>query len=134
MHITNFHDLLQAARYEPLPQRFLFVFTSVELPADSTEQQRADFAAGEGGTLTPLMCVDKSPQELDSFADLCGEAAQFAQPWGLVFAAAMSGGPGEPPDEAAVDQAFESMVGDIKQGRLERYIPFDKDGLPVRIG
>jgi hypothetical protein len=134
MHITNFNDLLQAARYEPLPQRLLFVFTSVELPADSTEQQRADFAAGEGGTLTPLMCVDKSPQELDSFADLCAEAAQFAQPWGLVFAAAISGGPGEAPGEAAVDQAFQSMVEDIKQDRLERYIPFDKDGLPVRIG
>lgn len=134
MHITNFNDLLQAARYEPLPQRLLFVFTGVELPSDSTAQQRADFAAGHGGTLTPLMCVDKSPQELDSFTALCTEAAQFEQPWVLVFSAALSGTPGEPPAEAGIDLAFQNMVEDIKQGRLDRYIPFDRDGQPVQIG
>ena len=134
MQITNFNDLLQAARYEPLPQRLLFVFAAVELPPDSTAQQRADFAAGQGGALTPLMCVDKSPQELDSFAALCAEASQFAQPWGLVFSAAVSGTPGQPPAEAAVDHAFQGMVEDLKQGRMARYIPFDRDGHPVTIG
>lgn len=135
MLISNFNDLLQTARYEPLPQRLLFVFVAVELPQDSTEQQRQDFAAGHGGTLTPLMCVDKSPQELDSFAALSQEAAQFDQPWGLVFAAAISGAaPGEPPLDAAIDKAFQAMVEDLKQGRLSHYIPFDRDGLPVQIG
>lgn len=134
MHITSFHDLLQAARYEPLSQRLLFVFTAVELPADSTAQQRADFDAGHGGTLAPLMCVDKSPQELDSFDALCAEAQQFRQPWALVFAAALSGTPGQPPADKAVDQALEAMVDDLKHGRLERYIPFNRDGQPVQIG
>lgn len=134
MNISTFNDLLQAARYEPLPQRLLFVFTAVELPEDSTAQQRADFEAGHGGELAPLMCVDKSPQELDSFSALCAEAQQFQQPWGLVFAAALSGTPGQPPADKAVDDAFEAMVEDLKQGRLERYIPFDRDGVPVQIG
>lgn len=132
MQISNFDDLLQAARYEPLPQRLLFVFAAVELPADSTPQQRADFEAGHGGSLAPMMCVDKSPQELDSFGALCAEAEQFKQPWGLVFSAALSGTPGQVPSDAAVDAAFESMVEDLKQGRLDRYIPFDRTGQPVQ--
>ena len=134
MHISNFNDLLQAARYEPLPQRLLFVFTAVELPEDSSAQQRTDFEAGHGGALAPQMCVDKSPQELDSFDALCAEAAQFQKPWGLVFAAALSGTPGQVPADSEVDAAFESMVEDLKKGRLERYIPFDRTGQPVQFG
>ena len=134
MHIIHFNDLLQAARHEPLPQRLLFVFAAIELPPDSTAQQRADFDAGHGGTLTPIMCVDKNPQEFGSFAALCAEAAQFQQPWGLVFAAALSGTPGQAPADRAVDDAFKAMVENLKQGRLERYLAFDRDGQPVQIG
>lgn len=133
MEITNFDDLLQAARYEAVPQQLMFVFAAIELPEDSTAQQRADFAAGQGGTLTPSMCVDKSPQELDSFSALCDEAVQFDKPWGMVFAAVISGSAGKQPTEAAIDKAFEGMVDDIKQGRLDRYIPFDRYGQPMRI-
>lgn len=133
MEITNFDDLLQAARCEALPQRLMFVFAAAELPDDSTAQQRADFAAGQGGTLTPSMCVDKSPQELDSFTALCEEAVQFYKPWGMVFAAVISGSTGLEPSEASVNQALEGMVEDIKQGRLDRYIPFGRDGHPIQI-
>jgi hypothetical protein len=134
MLISNFDDLLQTARYETLPQRLLFVFVATELPTDCTEQQRQEFENGQGGALAPLMCVDKSPQELDSFAALSREAAQFEQPWGLVFAAAMSGAaPGQPPCDVAIDQALQGMVENLKQGRIDGYIPFDQNGLPVRI-
>ena len=47
-----------------------------------------------GGALVPLMCVDKTPQELASFDALVQEAQQFTAPghdWAMVFAAAMSG-------------------------------------------
>ena len=84
--------------------------------------------------MIPLMCADKSPQELDSFAALYKEATQFDQPWRMVFAGALSGTPGSPPAEKAVDIAFEVMVEDLKQGQLDRYIPFDREGLPVQIG
>ena len=134
MQISNFDDLLHAARYQPVPQRLLFVFTAVELPPDSTEQQKADFAAGYGGALAPLMCVDKSPQELGSFTELCQEATQFGQPWGMVFAAALSGTPGYPPTDPAIDTALQRMVEDLKQGRLAAYIPFDAEGQPVQMG
>lgn len=134
MNISSFDDLLQAARYQPLPQRLLFVFAAVELPDGSTPQQRADFEAGHGGALVPLMCVDKSPQELDSFDVLVQEAAQFGRPWAMVFAAALSGSPGEPPTTEAAEQPLERMVEAIKQGDIGNYIPFDTQGNAVQLG
>jgi len=134
MDISSFDDLLQAARYQPLPQRLLFVFAGVELPDDATPEQRARFEAGEGGALVPMMCVDKSPQELDSFEVLVQEASQFGQSWGMVFAAAVSGSPGEPPTSEEAEKALERMVESIKQGDIGAYIPFDRRGQPVNIG
>ncbi len=78
MEITRFEDLLAAARAQPEPQRLLFVFAAVELPDDATPQERDGFTRGEGGALVPQMCVDKAPHELNTFADLVTEAAQFA--------------------------------------------------------
>ena len=74
MSISSFDDLLRAARQQPEPQRMLFVFTGAELPDDSTPEQRRDFAAGAGGALVPLMCVDKTPDELTTFAALAEES------------------------------------------------------------
>jgi hypothetical protein len=68
MNISSFDDLLQAAMQQAQPQRLLFVFASADLPADSTEEQRARFQAGEGGALVPVMCVDKAPDELKNLA------------------------------------------------------------------
>jgi hypothetical protein len=134
MEISSFKDLLQAARYQPLPQRLLFVFAAVELPEGSTAQQRADFETGHGGALVPFMCVDKSPQELDSFDALAAEAAQFGRPWAMVFTAAMSGSPGEPPSAADAEKPLERMVEAIKQGDIGSYIPFDTHGNAVQLG
>ncbi|HQS32831.1 MAG TPA: ribonucleotide reductase subunit alpha, partial [Polaromonas sp.] len=77
MNISSFDDLLQAARAQPEPQRLLFVFAGVELPDDATPEQRQRFAAGQGGALVPLMCVDKRPDELASFGALMQESSQF---------------------------------------------------------
>ena len=95
MNIASFDDLLVAARQQPEPQRLLFVFAGVELPDDATEAQRARFEQGQGGALVPRMCVDKTPQELPSFAALVAEAQQFTAPghdWVMVFAAAYANG------------------------------------------
>ena len=51
VEISNFDDLLRAARAQPQPQRLLFVFAGAELPDDSTPEQRAAFESGEGGAL-----------------------------------------------------------------------------------
>ncbi len=134
MNISCFDDLLTLARQQPTPQRLLFVFAGIELPADSTPEQRAQFEAGEGGALVPLMCVDKSPAELESFSALVREASQFDHQWGMVFAAAMSGTSARPPTSADAEVPLQRMVEAIKVGNIGAYIPFDLQGLAVNFG
>ena len=137
MEISSFDDLLRAARLQPEPQRLLFVFAAVELPDDATPAQRARFEAGQGGALVPLMCVDKTPQELASFDALVREAQQFTAPghdWAMVFAAAMSGTLNRAPTSAEVEAPLQRMVDSIKAGSHGAFIPFDRQGQPVRFG
>ena len=131
MNISSFDDLLQAAMQQAQPQRLLFVFASADLPADSTEEQRARFQAGEGGALVPVMCVDKSPDELKSFSELVHESTLFGQDWSIVFCAAMSGQAGVAPTSEAAEKPLQQMVEAIKAGSLGSYIPFDREGQTV---
>lgn len=133
MDIACFDDLLRAARAQTTPQRLLFVFAGIELADDSTPAQRAGYARGEGGAVVPLMCVDKTPDELQSFADLAQEAAQFDRPWGMVFASAMTGPLGLPPRSEDATAPLERMVEAIRQGRLDPLIPFNPQGQAVRL-
>jgi hypothetical protein len=134
MNISSFDELLSAARAQTQPQRLLFVFAAVELPDGASEAERANFERGQGGALVPQMCVDKAPDELASFGDLVQEADLFGKPWGMVFAAAMSGPAGKALTSADADQPLERMVEAIKQGRIGDYIPFDPQGQAVQIG
>jgi hypothetical protein len=85
------------------------------------------------GALVPLMCVDKSPQELESFAALAAEAELMGQKWGMVFAAALSGTIGQPPTSVDAEVPLQRMVEAIKSGNIDGYIPFDHQGLPVQL-
>ena len=91
MNVSSFDDLLRSARAQDSAQRLLFVFAAAGLPDDATPDQRARFQAGQGGTLTPLMCVDKTPDELASFETLLAESRQVGSAWDIVFVAALSG-------------------------------------------
>jgi len=132
MTIASFDDLLRSASQQTEPQRLLFVFTAAELPDDATPEQRARFQVGEGGTLTPLMCVDKATDELSSFADLREESSRFGQDWDIVFVAAMSGSAGIAPTSAQAEAPLQGMVDAIKVGRIGSFIPFNGEGLPVQ--
>jgi len=134
MTISTFDDLLQAARAQPEPQRLLFVFAGAELPEDATPAQRAGFAAGQGGALVPLMCVDKRPDELASFDALAEESRQFGHDWRIVFAAAMAGTPKKPPTSEDAEAPLQRMVEAVKRGDIDGYIPFDARGQAVRLG
>lgn len=132
--ISTFDDLLRAARQQADPQRLLFVFAKAGVPEDATREQRERFEAGAGGTLTPLMCVDKTPEELDSFEALLEESRQFGQAWDIVFVAALSGVGTSSPSSAQAQEPLRRMVESIKGGAFGNYIPFDVDGQPVRFG
>ncbi len=134
MNISSFEDLLRAAREQPESQRLLFVFADAELPDNSTLEQRARFQAGQGGTLNPLMSVDKAPEELDTFAALVEESRQFGRNWSIVFVAGLSGRGGRAPTDAESDQSLQRMIEAIKAGSFDSFMPFDRQGQPVLFG
>ena len=133
MNISSFDDLLHAARNQPEPQRLLFVFVHAELPDDSSEEQRAAFKAGHGGALMPLMSVDKSPEELHSFAALVDESCQFGGDWRILFVAGLSGRDGRAPTSMEADQSLQRMIEAIKIGAFDSFMPFDRQGQPMLI-
>ena len=132
MTISSFDDLLRSARAQPEPQRLLFVFATAGVPDDATPQERARFDAGQGGTLTPLMCVDKAPDELASFETLLEESRQLDQAWDIVFVAALSGSDDVRPTSLQAEAPMQRMVESIKVGSIGGFVPFDVRGQPVR--
>lgn len=133
MEIASFDDLLRAARAQAQPQRVLLVFAGASLPDDANAEQRKRFAAGEGGALEPLMCVDKAPAELADFAALAAESREFGKPWAIVFAAALAGRGNAPPSAADVDVALERMVEAVRGGAIAAFAAFDREGQAVRL-
>ena len=134
MDITTFDDLLLAARQQPDPQRLLLVFAGASLPPDASAAQRAEFEAKQqGGELAPLMCVDKDPLALASFAALAAEAKTLGPPWMLVFAGALAGQAPLPPSESQVEAALEQMVEAVRVGDLVPYLAFDREGHAVTL-
>lgn len=131
LNISTFDDLLRAARQQPEPQRLLFVFARAELPDDSTPEQRRRFAAGAGGALIPLMCVDKTPDELGTFSALVAESRSPGPEWTIVFVASLAGQGGRAPTSEDAEAPLQSMVESIKAGSHRSFIPFDRNGRPV---
>lgn len=132
----SFHDfagLLQAARRQPEPQRLLLVFAAAELPRDANAAERAAFARGEGGALAPVLCVDKLPEEVASFAALREESTRTGIGWDILFVVALSGhgGYAPGPDEAA--QPLRMMVEAIKGGRIAQFVAVTRDGELVQL-
>ncbi len=133
MSISNFEDLLQAASQQPDPQRMLFVFVEKGLPENPPVGKVESFQAGSGGTLTPVVCVDKAVAEVSSFADLVKESEATGQHWDIVLVACMAGKNGVAPSASEVDQGLDMMVNAVKNGsRLSRFLAFDRAGDPLQ--
>lgn len=126
--LRRFSDLLSAAKSQTEPQRLLMVFAAVELPSNASPAQRAGFERGEGGVLTPKLCVDKSPQEITDFAALCSESADTGVVWDIMFVGAMLGRAGHPPSADEAAQPLQFMVEAIRSGRLSRFLAIDREG------
>ena len=131
MDIAQFADLLSAAKAQSEPQRLLFVFVAAELPEDATEAEKQRHAEQQGGSLRPVLCVDKLPAELNDFAGLLDESARTGINWDLVFAAGLSGRGGLAPNSDESEQPLKMMVGAIETGSIGNFIAFDRDGLAV---
>jgi hypothetical protein len=131
VNISTFDDLLRAAREQREPQRLLFVFAGAELPEDSTPEQRRRFDAGAGGALIPLICVDKTPDELGTFSELVEESRSLGPEWTIVFVACLAGRGGRAPTGEDAEGPLRSMVESIKAASHGSFIPFDRNGRPV---
>ena len=125
---TDFDQLLRSAAAQPQPQRLLFVFATAELPDDATPAQRERFAAGGGGTLSPVMCVDKGLGELSSFAALVTESRESGSAWQVVFAAGLAGRNGQEPAADQVERALQAMVERVRGGMIESFLALDPAG------
>jgi hypothetical protein len=132
--ISSYQDLVQASKQEPEPQRFLFVFCKAELPDDASAAERAAFERGEGGALTPVICVDKTPDEVPYFDLLAEESRATGQDWDMVFVAAMSGRGGIAPSSDEAQQPMTMMVESIRMGHLGNYLPLSRSGEAISLG
>lgn len=132
MNISNYSDLLNAARQQPEPQRLLFVFTQSELPEGYTEVQTQRFKAGKGGVLTPKMCTDKALDELSDFSDLVEESRKTGLDWKIVFVACLAGRAGVMPSTEDAQTPLKKMVDSILNGAVSQYLAYDSDGNQVR--
>jgi hypothetical protein len=128
MTLRNFSDLLQAARQQPEPQRLLFVFATAELPPDATAEEKARFERGEGGALAPKVCVDKTPNEIESFAALSEESMRTGVGWDILFVAALPGRGGFAPNSDEAVQPLRMMVEAIKSGRIGEFLAVNRQG------
>jgi hypothetical protein len=128
MNISSYDDLIRAARAQAQPQRLLFAFARAELPDDAGAAERAGFAEQRGGALAPVMCVDKTTEELGSFADLVTESAYTGKQWDIVFVSTMSGRNGKPPASAEAEAPLNMMVTYIHTGQIAQFLAFGRDG------
>ena len=134
MNIASYADLISAANAQAEPQRLLFVFARAELPDEATEQQKQRFAAGEGGALAPVMCVDKLPAEQPHFEGLVSESKNTGMDWDIVFVTTMSGRAGIAPGSDEATQALKMMVESVKHGAIGNFLALDRSGTAVSLG
>lgn len=128
MSIRNFSDLVETARKENQPNRLLFLFAKTE---KMRGQQKTKH---NSGTINPVMCVDKGPEELTSFEALLKEADSLSPNWDLVLIGALAGKNGLPPSNEEIDSQLHKMSNHLASGGdLSRYAVLDRAERPVII-
>jgi hypothetical protein len=98
------------------------------LPQNATAEQRERFENREGGTLTPSLCVDKAPSDIQSFAALVAESETTGQDWDMVFVGSLSGRAGIAPSADEAAQPLRFMVNAINNGQVAQFATFDRNG------
>lgn len=125
--VSNFQSLITAAKQQSQPQRLLFLFAKAETEEDMKSNQQR-------GTLAPLMCVDKLPEELSTFADFSDEADSISPDWDFMLAVGLSGQNGKAPSSEDAEPFLNQMVSNLTAGQdLTQYVIFDREDNPVLI-
>jgi hypothetical protein len=133
MTISSFDDLLRTAAAQAEPQRLLFLFAQKGQIESRSGAAIDRSVTTSGGTLTPVMCVDKGLDELTSFDGLSQESEALGKPWDIVLVACVAGKQGVMPSAREVDQGLEMMVSAVQNGsQLTRFLAFDRAGEPLQ--
>ncbi|QEQ97543.1 ribonucleotide reductase subunit alpha [Neptunomonas concharum] len=123
----EFSKLIEAAKQQEQPQRLLMLFAKAE-----GNKKKGKNAVNETGTVTPLMCVDKLPEELRSFDALIKEADGISEDWNFVLIAGLGGSDGVAPPTEAAEPYLNQMANDVMMGQdLTGYTILDRQQNPV---
>lgn len=123
--LADFNDFLRLARAQSEPQRLLFVFAQVEAPSVGS--------VDGGGHLSPVLCVDKAPDDVVDFSQLVAESETVQKSWDMMFVGALFGLGGNAPTLEQADDVLRQMVDHIHAGRVSQYLVFDRRGEPVQL-
>lgn len=120
--ISSFDELLKAASSEKDAQRLLMLFAQAET---TTKKHKST----QRGTVSPLMCVDKLPEDIASFEALAAEADSVNADWDFVLIAGLSGEGSVPPSEEEAEPYLNQMTNDLTTGQnIAKYVVFDRKG------
>ncbi len=133
MDITSYQDFIQMAKQQPEPQRLLFVLAKAQLPDQPTDAQKSQFEQQAGGNLEPVLCVDKLPEEVESFETLVEESKRTDIDWDIAFVCAMDGRGGHPASSDEATQPLEMMVQQIQAGMIKHFLTINKQGELVQV-
>lgn len=133
MDIESYSDLIRAAAMQTEPQRLLFVFAAAGLPEGATAEQISQFEKGEGGALSPVLCVDKLPSEVADFSTLVAESERTGIPWSVAFVSAMSGRGGVQPNGDEAEQPLKMMMEQIQAGMVAQFLALNRDGEIIKL-
>ncbi len=119
--MTVFSELLEMTSAQDEPQRLLLLFANAEAknPKKSKKHQQ--------GTITPVMCVDKAPEEVSDFTSLVKEADGINKEWNFLFIASLSGENGNAPTTEEADPYLNKMTNDVEMGNISQYLVIDRD-------
>jgi hypothetical protein len=127
--------MLEVARQQPEPAKYLFVFLDAVLPEEHTPEEAFLFAQGQGGQLLPVMNMAKDLDELTTFAALLNEVPDKEQNWQVVLVACVSGENGKLPSNEEVDGPLQVLEHTIRiGGDISAYVAFDQDGEHIQFG
>ncbi len=128
MNISSYSDLLTAAKSQAESQRLLFAFARAELPPGAGSAEQQSFTENQGGTLSPIMCVDKLADELSSFKNLVEESQKTGEHWDIVFVTTMSGRNGQEPSHNDAEAPLKMMIAAIENGQIANFLAFNRAG------
>lgn len=124
---SNFQKLVNAAKSQSEPQRLLFLL------AKSERENKARKSRARG-TITPIACVDKLPEELSTIKKFVSEADQINSDWDMIFIAGMNGSEGKAPTTEEAEPLLNKMANDLMGGQdLSRYLILTRDDQQVEL-